>query len=378
MRILAADLWPSTGVDGFNRASEIELASAQMRLHQFVENVLLYDQVVIPTDDFISLNVLAKSFGLSALETLLDEAVLKFWRLQGQLVYAGAGHGITFINSWKTVDGTPVSPLWLPTDIAVAAILRKEIPSATPEQAHNLAAKVSKATVEADLDAINLEAKKRSHGAAQSPSMDPRLAISDRDLNNLGIGPDQVRLLGRLNEAPQIEDSIYKLMVIARTQIEMIAGEQTACNDISTLSPVGKIIAANRSKTSLDRLYEITDVPDLGAAAWNGTVSMKQIVELRNSRNWQQFVQWFHETCAKEPDAVGREYVKLLRAHAPLDSPFFKLVRLLISTVAGALSGGLGVAVSAADAFLVPKIREPSAKYFIERLEQLSPTQIQP
>jgi hypothetical protein len=51
-------------------------------------------------------------------------------------------------------------------------------------------------------------------------------------------------------------------------------------------------------------------------------------------------------------------------------------VRLLISTVVGVISPIAGVAAAAADTFLVPKLKEPSAKYFVEELEQLSANQI--
>jgi len=140
---------------------------------------------------------------------------------------------------------------------------------------------------------------------------------------------------------------------------------------------VGKVLATKLgNSTSLNCLYEITDVPDLGAGTMHGAISLEQIIKLRNSRHWREFANWFHEVCATEPNRVGREYVKLLRAEGKIDSPFFKTIRLLISSVVGLISPLAGVAASAADTFLVPRLKEPSAKYFVEELEQLSANQI--
>lgn len=376
-KILAADLWPPGRNDQpFKDAGATAIADGKVRLKQLIENVLLYDQVVVPTDNLLSLHVLAKVFGPESIATLIDEGILRFQRFNGQLVYAGAGRGLTAIKvnvSESVKNGRPVGPAWLPTGIAATAIL-EQMHGVEPRRAKQIAAKVISVTKEIDLDTILRPLRDRTFEAAHSPAIET-LAIDKDNLDDLGIRADQLRLVGEWNEAWM--DDIQKLLAIARTQHELFAKEQSGCDDMSTLSPVGKIIAPNaNAKTSLHHLYEITDVPDVGAATMHGAVTIDQVLKFRNTRNWEQFAKWFHETCSSDPNSVGREYVKLLRSEAPLDTNFFKTVRLLVSTAIGVISPIGGIIAAAADTFLLPKIKEASAKYFVDDLEQLALSQV--
>jgi hypothetical protein len=120
-------------------------------------------------------------------------------------------------------------------------------------------------------------------------------------------------------------------------------------------------------------LYQVCDVPDLGAAVLKVGVRIDQVVALRESRHWEEFVKWFHETCASDPSRVAKEYVQLLRMPKWFDAPIFKILRLLIPTAVGIANPLGGVILSAADMFGTQKLKEASPKYFIEELEQLAP-----
>jgi hypothetical protein len=52
-----------------------------------------------------------------------------------------------------------------------------------------------------------------------------------------------------------------------------------------------------------------------------------------------------------------------------------RTIRFLATTAVGVVNPIAGVAAAAADAYGVPLVRRPSAKFFVERLEQLSPRQ---
>jgi hypothetical protein len=345
-----------------------------MRLRQLIENVLLYDQVVVPTGNFLSIRFLSQAFGMETLAVLMDEEILKFNRLIGEVVYAGAGTGLTVIKvdvPASRKNNAPVSPAWWPTGVAATAILA-ELPGVTSLRAKQVAAKFVHATKDIDLDSLRTALRNRTISTAHSPTIDSKLRVEGSDLDNLGIRPNQIKILEGLGSDIE-RDDVGKALLIARTELEILAKERSGCDDLSTLSPIGKILAAKTNEqTALERLYQISEVPDLGTAVMNGAVSIKQIIDLRSSRNWQEFAKWFHESCASEPDRVGREYVRLLKATAPLDSTFFKIVRLLLPLAVSVFSPAASIAVTAADSFVVPKIRSPSAKYFVEELEQLT------
>lgn len=377
MKIFAADLWPALGAtQTFGDATQLELARNQMRLRQLIENVLLYDEVILPTDNFLSLNVLAQAFGPEAIAILIDEGILKFVRFTGMLAYAGAGNGLTIIKlAGSGTSNKPIGPMWLPTGVAAKEILCSQ-PGIRELRAKQIAAKVVHATKEIDLDGIREMLRARTYESATSAELDAALRVHSDNPNTLGIRADQLRLLGNFQDDKIERDDIDKLMLVARTQLELIGREKANCDDISTLSPIGKVLATRlHPDTSLQSLSEISDVPDLGTSVMQGATTVTQIVNLRNSKHWREFVIWFHENCGKEPRHVAKEYVKLLKGTARLDTAFFKTLRLLIATGVGVLNPPAGVAVAVADSFLLPKIKEPSPKYFIERLEQLSPQQ---
>ena len=246
MKILAADLWPPGRNVSYAEASKLELVRGQMRLRQLIENVLLYDQVVLPTDNFLSLRFLAQAFGVEALAILMDEDILKFNRFSGQLAYAGASHGLTVIkvDVARTAQAKgSVGAAWMPTGVAATAIL-SDLPGITPLRAKQIAAKVVHATKETELSAIIAKLRGSTYEAAHSSEMDPRLRLSNPNLNDLGIRADQVRILGDLEDR-NASDDIDKLMLIARTELELFAKEKNGCDDLSTLSPWGRYLLPN-------------------------------------------------------------------------------------------------------------------------------------
>lgn len=238
--------------------------------------------------------------------------------------------------------------------------------------------KVASVTKEIELSHIADLVQTRTFQTCTSKNVDPEFAISQPDLRNLsGKRNDQLTLCGPVNKPLDPNNDIGRLMRVARTQLEIAGKEQAECTDISTLSPIGRLIASNDT-TAMAALFQITDAPDIGKATIEGALSIKNIIALKESRHWQEFVTWFHEECAADPAKVGREYVKLLRKAGPLDSPFFKIIRFLIPTALGfvpVIGGAASAALGLADSFGVPKVKEASPKYFIEELEQLAEQQ---
>ena len=345
MKILAADLWPIAGADEtFLAAADAERVASQMRLQQIVENILLYEQVVVPTDNLLSVRILADTFGVEGLALLIDEGVIRFVRFRGMLAYVGEGHGVSSITSVSPgTTGQPLAPMWLPTGVAVYEILRG-IPGLTDRRAKQMAVKFASATKEIELgQAFCAEIRDSTRAVALSPLLDESLKILSPDLDNLpGKNANQIIIPGKFRQPLEPNNDIGRLLRIARTQQEIIAQRHMHCEDLSTLSPIGKILSTEEG-IALRHLYEITEAPDVGTAVMRGSASLGQVIDLRNSRHWQEFANWFHDTCSSDAARVGREYVKLLRQPSALDSPFFKTVRLLIPAAIGVISPITGV-----------------------------------
>ena len=110
-RILAGELWPPLDIAVAER--RVHLQSAKNALSNLIHYLLLYDQVVIPTLDFMILVVLANILGESNLVSLLEEGTVRFVRVRGSLAYAGSGgkvHGLCALHITQTARGSSAHP----------------------------------------------------------------------------------------------------------------------------------------------------------------------------------------------------------------------------------------------------------------------------
>jgi hypothetical protein len=72
-------------------------------LSHFASQLLLYEHIIIPTNDFAIVPVLLQWMGRDAFEEALDSATVTFLRRKGSLMYAGNGLGL---NEYKLSDVT--------------------------------------------------------------------------------------------------------------------------------------------------------------------------------------------------------------------------------------------------------------------------------
>src|ERR1035437_123510 len=94
-KILAASMWPALTFADPNKAYQEFLSVGRPRFNNFLESILLYDEVHVPTDSFMSLTILVGVLGEDAVHALLDCGVLKFLRFRGGLAYIGNGGGLS-------------------------------------------------------------------------------------------------------------------------------------------------------------------------------------------------------------------------------------------------------------------------------------------
>ena len=100
------------------------------------------------------------------------------------------------------------------------------------------------ATKEIDLDHWHIPLRERTYAAMSSGYLSEDLKTKSSDLDNLpGITANQIIVAGKADIPLNPDDDIAKLMRVTRTQIELIAQETMQCDDLSTLSPVGKLIS---------------------------------------------------------------------------------------------------------------------------------------
>src|SRR5215510_11932660 len=96
--LLAANLWSVYNFGNPNDRYDKFLARGRPAFKSLIESILLYDKVVIPTQDFLSLAILVGVLGERAILDMLESDRIKFLRLKGALTYVGNGGGIQAIQ----------------------------------------------------------------------------------------------------------------------------------------------------------------------------------------------------------------------------------------------------------------------------------------
>jgi hypothetical protein len=366
-------MWPGIALKDPNKRYQDFLRVARPRFSGFIENLLLYDNIVVPTDDFMSLTILVGVLGEKAISALLADGALKFVRFRGSLSYIGNGGGLRPFSITK--DDRSVLPQWGDTEAAIYWALDG---LNVPVNIRQLSRQVLAVTQEVDLGSIEALIRDQTYRAIlDSPPLRATFAIRNTNLDHLsGIEPNGVRVYGgveaEVRESPG--DEIDTVLMIARTFLERYAEQATACDDGRTTTPIGHVLAAVPGP-SLSTLRQFTNIPNVADLVLAKEIETKKIISLRNTRDWRSFTSWFHQSCRDDPMRAAREYIGLLKQVPMVDKAPLKIVRLLVTTVIGLVNPIGGIAAAAGDMFGTEKLRSPSPKHFIERLEQLTKKQ---
>ena len=369
--VLAADLWPVFNFDNANVRYQKFIEKGKPAFGKFLESILLHDRIVVPTDDFMSLSVLLGVFGEKPVCELIESRVLRFLRIHGALAYMGNGVGIkSFEMSRSEAKHAFCAPLqetinWATNGVDISLDDDKILGLVHP------------ITQEIKLSTIDDEIKRETYmDVLNSDILRNVFALRNVNMDRLqGIGPKNVRIYGG-PYANDLNDEISAVLKLAHANIEIKVAALADCQDSSTSSPIGHLLKAKAKRTipntafheKFSILVEIANLPDVPNAVINGKIEIEDLIRLRNSRNGEQFREWFHENCSNDPVATGREYATLLKS-IPKSQDFpAKMLRFLVTQAIGSIPGA-GLVVGAIDSFLVDRIaRGTSPKYFLESL----------
>ena len=91
--IVAAEMWSVTSFGDQNKRFDKFINTRRSAIKSFVEDLIIYEKIYVPTDDFMSLSILLHLFGERSILILIDEGALEFVRVKGALAYVGNGGG---------------------------------------------------------------------------------------------------------------------------------------------------------------------------------------------------------------------------------------------------------------------------------------------
>lgn len=375
-RLFAGNMWPMFNFDEATSRYQKFGNRARPAFKMTLEGVLLHEEVIIPTDDFLSLAGLVGALGDSAVLSLIEAGYLRFVRIKGALAYVGNGNGLRYFDivSRKGGEQALSAPMDTAIDWALGGLHK-------PLSAPGLKDAVIQVTRELSLKEIEQEIRHETYtDILNSPHLRRLFAIRNHDLDHLaGIEPRAVRIYGGPDSDWQ-GDEIGVVLALAATNLELRLLQLAECSDASTAAPVGHLLKAKAercggqdSAQGFAVLREIAGIPDLGEGILQGSTTVDRLIQLRQSRRAEQFRRWFHENCRNDPLGTAREYAKLLEEVPSVRSLPARILRFIITTALGLVPGGtlVGTAAGAVDSFLLDGwFSGQSPKLFIDDLRQ--------
>lgn len=382
-KIFAADLWPhvstSTHRETIERLARTGVSGAAKRL---LESVLLHDQIVIPTNDYINAAFLLNSLGERNVRRLLEANVIRFLRVRGALGYGGNGTGLMGLWTFNQT-GSPALYVADPDQAFAGAC---QLLNFDPQDLPSLNRLVVQASDDIDIRTYLKVVEGTTYGDLSADANISKVFQLDKHpIKHLpGLNENQIRIFGDRALRNQ-GDSIDIVLMYAAANLEIAAAYSQGCQDVATRMPIASVLESKRHQDGIhqtvptsDLFSEIrhyTDIPDIGEAVLRGTISIDHLLRIRESRDAARFREWFHERCRESPDGVAKEIISLLQTNTPIQANALpvKVMRIIVTAAVGIAGFWPGLVASALDTFLADKLMPgpPSPKFFIERLRKL-------
>lgn len=375
LKVLAGDLSATFNLDGLHGQRYVDRRAEVAQT--LCEQLILHDQILIPTQDYLTAAGLVAILGERLLIDLLESDQLQFVRMRGLFGYVrgdGSGGGLATFQ-----DPEAIRPQDSSLECSIAAGLDAiNQPLAEREKLAKLLAEKSHPM---ELSQILHEVHGNAYADLRhTPLWRDRFAFHKPGLLKLpGMQKMQTRVLGPETEAAK--NPVDALLALTLTNIELYLSKQFDCTSMSTGSPVGDCVALklgrlNRSHPARDRLwsfFEVTNVPNLAAITMGDSEKFSALLRLTQNRNAKQFREWFHQTAHLSEKEVTTRYIDLLHEVPWAATAPAKIIRFGVSLVLDAVAPIAGKVAGIMDSFVLDRLlRGRSAKYFIEDLRSFS------
>src|SRR4030067_1555115 len=363
-KFLATDFWLVFNFDNPNIRYQKFLSRGRNSFKRFIENLLLYDNIVVPTQDYLSLTVLVGVLGENEVVELLKSRSVSFLRAKGSLAYIGNGGGVqSYLIGKPNKDPIAFSA---PIDESIHWALNGLNPKPRNQKLPQL---VAEATTEFEISTVAQNVKHETYqDILNSSELRNYFAIRNTDLDRLaGVGPKQVRIFGGRDSNWQ-GDEIDIVMALTSANLELRMMELSNSDDSVTENPVRKLFDAKAVRTlkrssdqSFTELKQISELPDIGEAVLRKQTNLQKILEISQSSNGEKFKDWFHENCRKDTATTAKEYANLLKQVSFLQTALSRVIRFIITNLAGFVHPGIGVSASLVDSFFIERLLRGSS-----------------
>jgi hypothetical protein len=377
LKILAGDLSATWNIDGqhFDRF----VARRPIIMQSICDQLLLHDQILIPTSDYVTLAGLVHILGERNLLTLLGEERLAFVRLRGAFGYVRGTNEDGRLISFE--DPTKKLPNSAPIQQSIEAglsFVQNEI-----KERRRLINSAFACTTELDLQIV-IDATHRDayRDLSQTNLWKPEYDFPNPDLIALpGMTKMQVRVLGPGTDVSN--NVVDACLALGLMNAELYLTNRFNCVSSATGAPMEDCIALKIPRLTIGRaapasmwsFMEYASIPNIATPLSEDRDQMAKFIKLTRGRDAEDFRRWFHASAGLSEKELVRAYINLLHDTPVAQEKPGKVLRMAMSLGLSAIGLGLAAdaAVSAIDNFVVDKyIRNPGAKFFIENLRTFS------
>lgn len=371
LKVLAGDLSATFNLDG--KHGQRYVARRAEVAQSLCEQLLLHDQIIIPTHDYLTAAGLIALFGERTVIALLESDQLRFIRLRGLFGYmrgTGQDGGI----------GTFSDPeAQRPQDSTLESSIAAGLSTFQPSLAERVKLERLLAEKSYPMELSQVIDTVRDNAFADfrhTPLWRDYYTFRKPGLLKLpGMKKMQVRVLGPTTDVSA--NPVDALLALTLTNIELYLSKQFGCISMSTGSPIGDcmelklrhLMRDHPARTRLWSFLEVANVPNLAAVTLADPTKFADLLRLTQNRNAQVFREWFHQTAPLSEKEVYARYIDLLHEVPWAQTAPVKGLRFAISLGLDMVNPALGKAANVVDALLLDRLlRGNSAKYFVEDL----------
>jgi hypothetical protein len=387
--LLNTKVWPRVGLDHAPTKNN-QLRSRRDYMSDLAQQFILYDRIVIPTNDFGIVPILIDWMGISTVFDALESDSLAFVRQHGCLGYAGNGNGISLFVVEEAPDSNKKLLWWQKAmfgDVKEALMLQlaNGSPSISPHDRQRLCSLVLSKCNEFKLsndcfikDIVNesyedvlrtpyLFEQFRQHYLDQLPvklAWLPEVKKNEMRVSGIDVPNDPVDLLLHVAEI-NLELNISVQM----DQSDIYTAEKTETLLLSKLQRAG---LANAKLSGFSGILELSDIPDIRGAVAMQQLPFSEIWRARNTRNAHKFRSWLRNTTIADVRDLEKAYVASLETVPKVNSLPARVLRFVVTIAVSALEPISGLILSATDSFFVGRwLAGYTPKLFVDEIRKL-------
>lgn len=340
-----------------------------------IEELILHDQILIPTPDFLTADGLILITGEKGMIDLLESERFRFIRTRSNLCFVrGKGK-----EGSLAVFGDPNKKKPQDAEIEDSIAAGLNVIDGKLKERKKLERLIIQNSIDVETSEI-LEAVRRESIAdfKQSSMWRPRFTFPKPDLLVLpGMKKMQVKVMG-MNPDP-LGNVVDTLLSFVLYNSDFYLSRKFDCTSISPFFPIGDVLrikairAIGRSE-ALWKLFEINRIPDFSVIDLNQYDAFKALHKVTLSSKAKSFRKWFHSRENLSENEILKEYLSIIQDVPWTQKLPTRILRFISTTVLGFIPGA-GQAASIVDSFVFDRIfQKGSPKFFINDLRQLAKT----